>query len=76
MVVIGLSDPEWGHRVHALVHLGEGSRLSEGELIAFAKDRLAHYKAPKSVEFLAEIPRTEAMKVNRGALIAEREKVA
>jgi bile acid-coenzyme A ligase len=73
VVVIGLRDEEWGHRVHAIVHLDEGSSVDEAALVAFAKERLAPYKVPKSVELVAEIPRTEAMKLNRGALVAERE---
>ena len=72
VVVIGLNDEEWGHRVHALVQLVDPEGLSEAEVIAYAKTRLAAYKVPKSVEFLDQIPRTEAMKVNRGALVAER----
>ena len=39
---------------------------------AFAKDRLAAYKVPKSVEFVDAIPRTEATKVSRAALVDAR----
>jgi bile acid-coenzyme A ligase len=42
-------------------------------VISFAKDRLAPYKVPKSVEFVDTIPRSEAMKFNRAALVAERQ---
>ncbi len=42
-------------------------------VIGFAKDRLASYKVPKTVEFVDSIPRSEAMKFNRAALVAERE---
>ena len=38
-----------------------------------AADRLARYKVPKTIEFIDAIPRTEATKLNRAALIAERE---
>ncbi len=72
VVVVGLSDPEWGHRVHAIVQPLDPSLTAEG-VIGFAKDRLASYKAPKSVEFVDSIPRSEAMKFNRSALVAERE---
>jgi bile acid-coenzyme A ligase len=41
-------------------------------VIAYAKARLAAYKVPKSVEFVDEIPRSVATKVNRGALIESR----
>jgi bile acid-coenzyme A ligase len=75
VVVIGLRDPEWGRRVHALVVTATDapSPLAEEEIVAFAKSRLAAYKVPKSVEFVPSLPRSEATKVNRGALVAERE---
>ena len=43
------------------------------EVIAFAKSRLAGYKVPKTVEIVERIPRSEATKVSRSGLIAERE---
>jgi bile acid-coenzyme A ligase len=74
VVVIGLSDPEWGRRVHAIVQLEKDViGLSADELIDYAGDRLARYKTPKSVELVTEIPRSEATKVNRSALVAARE---
>ena len=73
VVVIGLSDPEWGRRVHAVVQLADRSKpLTEREVIAYAKTRLAAYKVPKTVEFVDELPRTAATKVNRSAMIAAR----
>ena len=72
VVVVGLSDKEWGRRVHAIV-VPSDPALDTGQVVAFAKDRLASYKVPKTVEFVASIPRSEAMKFNRAALIAERE---
>jgi bile acid-coenzyme A ligase len=72
VVVVGLRDQDWGRRVHAIVHPGDPSLEADG-VITFAKDRLAPYKVPKSVEFVASIPRTEAMKFNRAALVAERD---
>ena len=72
VVVIGLTDPEWGKRVHAVVARSGDARIEADEVIAYAKARLAAYKVPKSVEFVDEIPRSAATKVNRGALIASR----
>jgi bile acid-coenzyme A ligase len=72
VVVIGLPDPEWGQRVHAIVQPVVGSDVSEDELVAFAKARLTAYKAPKSVELVAELPRSDMFKVRRAALVAER----
>ena len=74
VVVIGLKDPEWGRRVHAIVAaVDPADPPTEAEVIAYAKSRIASYKAPKTVELIGEIPRSAATKVNRGALVAERE---
>jgi bile acid-coenzyme A ligase len=73
VVVIGLADEQWGRRVHAVVQLADPTTpLTEPEVIAYAKTRLAAYKVPKTVEFVDEIPRTAATKVNRSAMIAAR----
>jgi bile acid-coenzyme A ligase len=73
VVVIGLADPEWGRRVHAVVQLAElETALTEQQVIAYAKTRLAAYKVPKTVEFVDKIPRTAATKVNRSAMIEAR----
>jgi bile acid-coenzyme A ligase len=73
VVVIGLADPQWGRRVHAVVELAAPWRpLTEQQVIDYAKSRLAAYKVPKTVEFVDEIPRTAATKVNRSAMIGAR----
>jgi bile acid-coenzyme A ligase len=72
VVVVGLRDAEWGRRVHAIVQSSDPSLDAEG-VIAFARERLASYKVPKSVEFVESIPRSEAMKFNRAALVEERD---
>ena len=73
VVVIGLRDPEWGRRVHAVIEPGDTARApSAKDIIAYAKSRLAAYKVPKTVEFVDEIPRTAATKVNRSAMIEVR----
>ncbi|MBL7501800.1 AMP-binding protein [Frankia sp. CNm7] len=73
VVVVGLRDPEWGRRVHAIVEPADPANPpSADDVIAFAKSRLAHYKAPKTVELVDAVPRSEATKVNRGALVAAR----
>lgn len=74
VVVIGLTDEQWGRRVHAVVEPADLSRPpSAPDVIAFAKSRLAGYKVPKTVEFVDAIPRSAATKVNRSAMAAERE---
>lgn len=73
VVVIGLRDPEWGRRVHAIV---EPASLDDpptlDEVRTYAKSRLAAYKIPKSVEIVEKMPRSAATKVNRGRLVEER----
>jgi bile acid-coenzyme A ligase len=73
VVVVGITDPEWGRRVHAIV---EPTDLTDPpsveELDAFARDRITAYKVPKTYEFLDRLPRTDAGKLNRNALAAER----
>jgi bile acid-coenzyme A ligase len=74
VVVIGLRDPEWGRRVHAIVAPVDLANPPDvDDVINFAKARLASYKAPKTVEFVDSLPRSEAMKLSRGALILERD---
>ena len=74
VVVVGLRDPEWGRRVHAIVQpVDVANPPDEADVIGFAKARLASYKAPKTVEFVESLPRSEAMKLSRGALVLERD---
>jgi bile acid-coenzyme A ligase len=73
VTVIGVPDPEWGRRVHAIVQLRPAhSETGEVELIGFCRERLTSYKVPKTVEFIARLPRDETGKVRRTALVAER----
>jgi bile acid-coenzyme A ligase len=73
VVVIGLADPEWGRRVHAVVQPADAAApLTAHDVIAYAKSRLAAYKVPKTVEFVDELPRTAATKINRSAMIQAR----
>jgi fatty-acyl-CoA synthase len=50
--IIGLASDRWGEEVTAVIVLRDGQRATEDEVIAFAKEHLAHYKAPKRVIFL------------------------
>lgn len=73
VVVVGLKDEQWGRRVHAIVEPADPAQPPTAEdVIAYAKDRLAAYKVPKTVELVAEMPRSAATKVNRGRLVEER----
>jgi len=71
VAVIGVPDAEWGESVKAIVELVDGVPPSDGladELIALCRSRLAGYKCPRSVEFRAELPRSDAGKVYKRVL--------
>jgi len=53
--------------------LAPDSALTEEDIRAFARSRLAPYKVPKTVELIELIPRSDAMKLSRSAFVAERE---
>ncbi|RZS43259.1 acyl-CoA synthetase (AMP-forming)/AMP-acid ligase II [Herbihabitans rhizosphaerae] len=65
VAVIGVPHEKWGETIKALVVLAEGEQATEQEIIAHCKERLAGYKAPTSVEFRTEIPRTATGKVQK-----------
>ena len=66
--VIGVPDDTWGEVPKALVVLKPGQRLDARELVAFCRDRMAHFKAPKSVEFTEALPKTATGKIQKFAL--------
>jgi long-chain acyl-CoA synthetase len=61
--VIGIPDPFWVEKVHALVVLKENVQAAEEEIIGFCRERIAHYKAPKSVEFVESLPKNPQGKI-------------
>ena len=66
--VIGIPDSKWGEAVKAIVVLKSGQTTTEEEIIQFCKERIAHYKAPKSVDFLETLPRTGSGKIHKKGL--------
>jgi acyl-CoA synthetase (AMP-forming)/AMP-acid ligase II len=70
-VVLGVPDEEWGQRVGAFVVPRPGSALSEDDLIAFCKQRLASFKAPEIMRFATELPKNQMGKVLRNELRKE-----
>ena len=65
VAVIGVPDEKWGELVLALVVKAEGSTLTEDELIAYAKTKLAGYKCPKRIEFRDALARTATGKLQK-----------
>ena len=63
--VIGVPDEKWGEAVKAVVSLKTGQTATEAELLAFAKERLAPFKVPKSLEIRPSLPKTPVGKISR-----------
>jgi hypothetical protein len=70
VAVIGVPDDRWGETVKALVVVREGDEPTEAELIAFCRDRLAHFKCPTSVELRESLSRTATGKLQKFKLRA------
>jgi long-chain acyl-CoA synthetase len=68
--VIGVPDVKWGEAVKAIVVRASGSDVGEAELIAFARQRIAGYKVPKSVDFTDALPRNASGKILKKELRA------
>jgi acyl-CoA synthetase (AMP-forming)/AMP-acid ligase II len=65
VAVIGIPDEKWGELVTALVVTTPESTVTEAEVIAFCKERLAGYKCPKKIEFRDELARTATGKLQK-----------
>jgi acyl-CoA synthetase (AMP-forming)/AMP-acid ligase II len=65
VAVIGVPDEKWGETIKALVVLRPGASVSEADLITHCRDRLAHFKAPTSVEWRDALDRTATGKLQK-----------
>ncbi len=69
VVVVGVADPEWGQRVHAVVQARDPATPPSPERLQdHCRGRLARYKVPKTFDFVPRLPRSEAGKVRRSAV--------
>ena len=70
--VVGLPDARWGEAPHAFVVLKPGATATSDEIRAFTRERLAHFKAPHSVTFVTELPKTATGKIQKFVLRGRR----
>jgi fatty-acyl-CoA synthase len=68
VAIVGLPDEKWGEAPHAFVVLRTGAESSEAELREFVRERLAHFKCPKTVRFVSELPKTATGKIQKYVL--------
>jgi fatty-acyl-CoA synthase len=68
VAVVGLADERWGEAPHAFVVLKSGASATEEELREFARERMAHFKVPKTFQFVAELPKTATGKIQKYVL--------
>ena len=66
--VVSMPDPTWGEAPRAFVVVRRGTSVDEQELIQWVRGRLAHFKAPKRIDFLPELPKSGTGKIMKAAL--------
>ncbi|MDQ3199395.1 MAG: long-chain-fatty-acid--CoA ligase [Verrucomicrobiota bacterium] len=74
--IVGLPHERWGEAPHAFVVLKLGAQADERELREFARAHLAHFKAPHSVTFIKELPKTATGKIKKYVLRAGQPTIA
>jgi fatty-acyl-CoA synthase len=68
VAVVGMPDEKWGEAPHAFVVLRAGCSATESELREFVRARMAHFKCPQSVRFVADLPKTATGKIQKYVL--------
>ncbi|MBI3790601.1 MAG: long-chain-fatty-acid--CoA ligase [Gemmatimonadetes bacterium] len=68
VAVVGLPHEKWGEAPHAFVVLKPGQSLTEDDMRAYARERLAGFKVPKGLTILAELPKTATGKIQKYVL--------
>jgi len=72
VAIVGLPHERWGEAPHAFVVLKVGATATEAELISYARNHLAHFKAPHGIKFVLELPKTATGKVQKYLLRGKR----
>jgi len=76
VAIVGLPDERWGEAPHAFVVLKRDAVATEDELREFARANLAHFKAPHTVTFISELPKTATGKIQKYVLRSGRAGIA
>jgi fatty-acyl-CoA synthase len=66
--IVGLPDERWGETPHAFVVLREGASATADDIVAYAREHLAHFKAPRGITFVGELPKTATGKIQKFVL--------
>ena len=70
--MIGVPHPKWGEMVFAAVALHDGKEVSEPDLIAFCRQKIADYKAPRGIKFWdGPLPLSATNKIDKNAIKAQ-----
>jgi fatty-acyl-CoA synthase len=76
VAVVGMPDKQWGEAPHAFVVLKEGQSATAEELRTFLRERMAHFKVPKSCTFVSELPKTATGKIQKFVLRSGKSAIA
>jgi O-succinylbenzoic acid--CoA ligase len=69
--VVGIPHPEWGQQIAAMVQIKSGTTITEEDLLAFSRARLAGYKQPRQILFVDSLPQTASGKIARRDVAAQ-----
>jgi fatty-acyl-CoA synthase len=76
VAVVGMPDPKWGETPHAFVVVAPETTLSEVNVIEYAREKMANFKAPRRVQFVTELPKTATGKIQKYVLRSGRAAIA
>ncbi len=76
VAVVGMPDEKWGETPHAFVVPAPGAAPGEADLIAWARERMAHFKVPRKIRFVEELPKTATGKIQKYVLRSGRAAIA
>ena len=68
IAVVGVPDERWGETPHAFVVQNDGAACTADDIIAYARDHMAHFKAPRKVSFVEQLPKTATGKIQKYVL--------